>query len=93
MLPPNLVEVLEYLEPDGYSPYAEWFNSLNPPAAAKVAVALTPLARGNFSNVKSVGGGVHEYRIDSVRAAGFISGRKASLWSCCSAAEPRSDSS
>jgi putative addiction module killer protein len=64
MLPSNSVEVLEYLEINGRSPYAEWFNRLNPPAAAKVAVALVRLSQGNFSNVKGVGSGVHEYRID-----------------------------
>jgi len=64
MLPSNAVEVLEYLEPDGRSPYAEWFDNLNPPAAAKVAIALARLSQGNFSSVKGVGSGVHEYRID-----------------------------
>jgi putative addiction module killer protein len=37
---------------------------LNSPASEKVAVALYRLASGNFSNVKSVGTGVLEYRID-----------------------------
>ncbi|MGA7891607.1 MAG: type II toxin-antitoxin system RelE/ParE family toxin [Candidatus Sulfotelmatobacter sp.] len=64
MLPLNWVEILEYLEPDGRSPYAEWFDSLNPPAAAKVAVALARMSQGNLSNVKSIGCGVHEYRVD-----------------------------
>jgi len=64
VLPLNVVEVLEYLEPDGHSPYAEWFDSLNWAAAAKVAIALARLAQGNVSNVKGVGSGVHEYRID-----------------------------
>ena len=64
MLPLHLVEVLEYLDWNGSSPYAEWFDSLNAPAAAKVAVAITRLAQGNFSNVKGVGGGVYEYRVD-----------------------------
>jgi putative addiction module killer protein len=64
VLPSNLVEILEYLERDGRSPYAEWFDSLNGPAAAKVAVALARVSQGNLSNVKGVGGGVHEYRID-----------------------------
>ena len=33
-------------------------------AAAKVTVALTRIELGNLSNVKTVGGGVLEYRID-----------------------------
>ena len=36
----------------------------NAQAAAKVATALTRLTAGNFSNVKGVGSGVFEYRID-----------------------------
>jgi hypothetical protein len=35
MLPSGLVEVFEYIEPGVRCPYAEWFDSLNPPAAAK----------------------------------------------------------
>jgi putative addiction module killer protein len=64
VLPSDRVEVLEYLEPNDRSPYADWFNNLNPPAAAKVAVGLARLSQGNFSNVKGVGSGVYEYRIN-----------------------------
>lgn len=39
-------------------------NEPNPPAAAKVTIAVTRLSHGNFSSVKGVGGGVHEYKID-----------------------------
>jgi putative addiction module killer protein len=59
-----MIEVREYLEARGGSPYALWFARLNPKAAAKVATALIRLAAGNFSNVKGVGSGVFEYRID-----------------------------
>jgi putative addiction module killer protein len=58
------VTLLEYLDPNGRSPYAEWFDSLNAPAAAKVVVATAKLAQGNLSNARSVGEGVQEYRID-----------------------------
>ena len=58
------IEILEYLDPTGRSPFARWFASLNPVAAARVTVALMRLAAGNFSNVKGVGAGVYEYRID-----------------------------
>lgn len=33
-------------------------------AAAKVTITITRLGQGNFSNVKGVGSGVYEYRID-----------------------------
>jgi putative addiction module killer protein len=58
------VQILEYLDARGRSPYAAWFDSLNANAAAKVAAALYRLETGNFSNVKGVGQGVFEGRID-----------------------------
>jgi putative addiction module killer protein len=59
-----MIDVCEYNDPSGRSPYADWFNRLNAEAAAKVVTAITRLAQGNFSNVKGVGSGVFEYRID-----------------------------
>jgi putative addiction module killer protein len=58
------VQVLEYLDAHGRSPYAAWFHNLNANAAAKVAAALYRIEAGNFSNVKGVGEGVFERRID-----------------------------
>jgi putative component of toxin-antitoxin plasmid stabilization module len=55
-----VIEVREYLAPDGTSPYAKWFDSLNAQAAAKVATAVTRMAQGNLSNTKRVGAGVHD---------------------------------
>lgn len=57
-------KVVEYLEPGGASPFAKWFARLDPAAGAKVTTALYRMEQGNFSNVKAVGGGVAEYRID-----------------------------
>jgi len=59
-----LTEIEEYFSNDGRSPFGEWFDDLDSGAAAKVTIALTRMERGNFSNVKSVGAGVQEYRID-----------------------------
>ena len=59
-----MIDVREYNDREGRSPYAAWFNRLNAQAAAKVTTALTRLAQGNFSNVKGVGFGVFECRID-----------------------------
>jgi putative addiction module killer protein len=58
------VRVLEYVDAEGRSPYGTWFNGLNAPAAAKVAAVLYQLAAGNRSNVKGVGSGVFERKID-----------------------------
>ena len=59
-----VVEVLEYLDENGRSPYAKWFDGLKAQAAAKVATALTRISQGNLSNVKGVDSGIFEYRID-----------------------------
>ena len=58
------VRVLEYVDAEGRSPNGTWFDGLNAPAAAKVAAALYQLAVGNRSNVKGVGSGVFERKID-----------------------------
>ena len=59
-----MIEIREYIGSDGRSPYARWFDRLDARAAAKVAIALVRLQQGNVSNVKSVGAGVQECRID-----------------------------
>jgi len=59
-----VLDIREYVTADGKSPYAKWFNDLNARAAAKVAIAITRVAQGNLSNAKSVGSGLHEYRVD-----------------------------
>jgi putative addiction module killer protein len=58
------VEILEYLTVNGRSPYREWFDELDAHAATRVAVALTRIGLGNFSNTMGVGAGVLECRID-----------------------------
>ena len=59
-----MLEIREYLEADGASPFRAWFDELDATAAARVTVAVARLEQGNLSNVKSVGGGVLEHRID-----------------------------
>jgi putative addiction module killer protein len=59
-----LIRVLEYLDARGRSAYARWLEGLNHDAAAKVAEAVFRMSQGNFSNVKSVGAGVQERKID-----------------------------
>jgi len=55
--------VLELLLEDGSSPYEEWFLTLDPQAAAKVAVAKARMELGNLSSVKWFSG-IGEYKID-----------------------------
>lgn len=59
------MEIREYLDRSGRSPFAAWFDELDAKAAAKVATSITRLGLGNISNVKGLGGGVFEARIDS----------------------------
>ncbi|MGH6811596.1 MAG: type II toxin-antitoxin system RelE/ParE family toxin [Methylocella sp.] len=58
------MDVLEYLDRQGRSPFAAWFDRLDPAAAAKVTTAMTRLPLGNTSNVQGVGAGVFESKID-----------------------------
>ena len=59
-----MIEIREFLDTRGRSPYAAWFDSLNAEAAAKVTTAVTKISLGNFSNVEGVGSGVFEYKLD-----------------------------
>lgn len=59
-----MIQLLEYTDTDGRSPFADWFDGLDAFAAAKIATALIRVEQGNFSNTKGVGAGVLEYRVD-----------------------------
>ena len=57
------MQILEYLDGTGRTPFGIWFDALDAPAAAKVTIALARIDQGNWSDVKGVGTGVLEYRI------------------------------
>ena len=59
-----MLDVREYIDIAGRSPFTKWLRALNVHAAAKVATALEVVADGNLSNVKGVGYGVLEHKID-----------------------------
>ena len=61
MLP---IEQREFLDREGRSPFGRWRAGLDPFARARVTTALLRLESGNHSNVKSVGEGVSELKID-----------------------------
>lgn len=73
------IEVRTYVSESGETPFSDWFQQLDVQAAAKVTVALTRMELGNLSNVKSVGGGVSEYRIDCGPGYRIYFGREANL--------------
>ena len=60
----HMVDIREYLDAERNSPHARWFDRLNVAAAVKVTTAVHRMEQGNFSNVKGVGAGAYEYRID-----------------------------
>jgi putative addiction module killer protein len=53
-----------YIDERGNRRFANWLDTLDSAAAAKVTIALTRLERGNFSKTKGVGAGVYECKID-----------------------------
>lgn len=56
--------VVEFVDRDGRSPFGRWFDDLDAMAAVKIGTALVRLEQGNTSNVKGVGGGIFETKID-----------------------------
>jgi putative addiction module killer protein len=59
-----MVEIREYQDRSGRSPFQNWFNRLNAEAARKVTTALYRLSLGNVSHVQSVGSGTNELKIN-----------------------------
>jgi len=60
-----MFEVRNYLTAEGHDPYAHWLMALNDrQARARVVVCVGRMASGNWGDVKSVGAGVWEARID-----------------------------
>jgi putative addiction module killer protein len=59
-----VTELRGYIDDRGNKPFAKWFADLDTHSAARVAIALTRIELGNLSNVKGVGAGVFECRID-----------------------------
>jgi putative addiction module killer protein len=59
-----VLELRCFVGRDGKSPFEDWFSGLDAAAAAKVSVGVARIELGNLSDVKGVGEGVLEYRID-----------------------------
>ena len=58
-----MIEIREYLDDRGRSPFGRWFDGLDASAANKVRTALARMETGSLSSVRAVGGGVLEHRI------------------------------
>jgi putative addiction module killer protein len=60
----KMIEFTEYIDANGKSPFAQWFDALDAVAAAKVRVYMTRVELGKYSNVKPIGVGLSEIKID-----------------------------
>jgi putative addiction module killer protein len=58
------MRLLTYVAPTGRRPFDQWFSALDATAAAKVSDALDRVAAGHEGNLKPLGGGLHEVKID-----------------------------
>ena len=59
-----MLEIRYYATARSDAPFADWFGDLDVGARATVTRAITRMEQGNLSNVKAVGEGVLEVRID-----------------------------
>src|ERR1035441_568968 len=59
-----MIEILQYHTESGENLFAAWFKSLDKQTSLRIMAAVYRLEQGNFSNAKSVGEGVQEYRLD-----------------------------
>ncbi len=59
-----MIEVRYFIRNDDRSPFDEWFAEVDLFAGAKVAKAIARIEQGNLSNLKSLRGGLFEYKID-----------------------------
>ena len=59
-----MIVVVEYEREDGTHPFSKWFASLNVQAALKIRTAVARIENGNYSNVKAVGQGVSDCKLD-----------------------------
>jgi putative addiction module killer protein len=73
-----MIEVVQYEAADGACPFADWFKGLDARAAAKVRTATARIETGNLGDVKPVGEGVSERRIDFGPGYRVFSARMAS---------------
>jgi len=59
-----MLDLLEFEDKQGRRPFGRWYADLDDFSSVRIRLALSKIAQGNLSNVKSVGSGVLEYKID-----------------------------
>ena len=76
-----MYELLYYVSEDGRSPFREWMERLrNNLAKMRIAQRLRRIEDGNLGDVKPVGDGVLELRIDVGAGYRVYCGRYAETW-------------
>ena len=58
------IAIRSFVDVNGRVPFQLWLDSLDRNVQARIAITLTRLARGNRSQVKGVGNGVAELKLD-----------------------------
>lgn len=58
------IDIREYITDSERRPFTEWLEDVDSKAALKISTAISRMQSGNFSNVKGVGSGVFECKID-----------------------------
>ncbi|HEY0105113.1 MAG TPA: type II toxin-antitoxin system RelE/ParE family toxin [Rhizomicrobium sp.] len=59
-----MIEARHYVDGAGRCPFQRWLESLDGFASARITRSLSRLANGNMSNVRAVGEGVSELKVD-----------------------------
>ena len=60
-----MIEIREYIDHRGRSPFADWFNRLDGRVAARVRLVIERIGAGYQSGIKAIGGGILEYRMQT----------------------------
>jgi putative addiction module killer protein len=59
-----MVQLRAYIDEQGKRPFDLWLEQLEAEAVSRITIALTRIELGNFAQVKGVGLGVYESKID-----------------------------
>jgi putative addiction module killer protein len=59
-----MFEIVQYETDSGQCPFADWFDNLDTQTALKIRTTLARIETGNLGDVKPVGEGVTERRIN-----------------------------
>ena len=59
-----MLPLLHFIRDDDRIPFEEWMDGLDNGIALKVTTYLNRMSSGNFGQCKSLGGGLHECKVD-----------------------------